>query len=157
MGIQKQLVRIGSLARLTFAWVPRTITGSQTYFTGLVPGSKLTLGTYTGAGGDAGAGLPKALTGPAIDDFNFAKLKDGWHRLSVVCDGSKSTFYVDGTSVGEGKASSTELYAIGNTVSVSDDGKVLAGRNHFGTVAEFTLYDMALSQDQFPGKFGGKG
>lgn len=52
----------------------------------------------------------------------------GWHRLVVVCDGSTSTFYVDGTSVGSGAASDTDIYTVGNqplgnTVSVQLEGR----------------------------------
>lgn len=40
---------------------------TQNYYTDLVQGSRLSLGTYTGSGGDAGAGLPDKFTDTGFD------------------------------------------------------------------------------------------
>ena len=47
---------------------------TQDYYTRLVPGSRLSLGTYTGSGGDAGAGLPSKFSDTG---FDVSTLPDG--------------------------------------------------------------------------------
>ena len=111
---------------------------SQTYPTGLVQGPKLHLGSYQGAGGDAGQGLPTKFH---YADLDLATLADGWHRLTVVCDGTKSDFYVDSALRGTGLASKTDVYAVGNQP---------LGHHRFGALAGFALYDFAVDPTQLP-------
>lgn len=55
----------------------------------------------------------------------------------VVCNGTASSFYIDGADAGAGAASKTDIYAIGNQP---------LGGQPFGTIAGLRLYDHALSR-----------
>ena len=56
----------------------------------------------------------------------------------VVCDGTASTFYIDGAEVGTGAPSKTDIYTIGNQP---------LGGQAFGAIAALQLYDHALTRE----------
>lgn len=60
---------------------------TQDYYTRLVPGSRLSLGTYTGSGGDAGAGLPSKFSDTG---FDVSTLPDGAPPLLLLSEKTKN-------------------------------------------------------------------
>ena len=55
----------------------------------------------------------------------------------AVCNGTSTSFYIDGEDVGAGAASKTDIYTVGNQP---------LGGQPFGTIAGLRLYDHAISR-----------
>jgi hypothetical protein len=124
--------------------------GKQTYFTQLVQGKKLHMGSYKGMGNDAGSGLPSSFQDTGFDLGDATKAKPGWHRLTVVCDGIISKFYLDGQYKGKGFASKSDIFAAGN--QQPRKGRK-PGNQRFGVIAGFSVYDQELPLSKLPGTF----
>ena len=70
-----------------------------------------------------------------------ATLNDGWHRLTVVSNGTLASYYVDQQPAGFGLASKTDVYAVGNQQY---------GHHRFGGLAGFALYNFAVEVTDLP-------
>ena len=84
-------------------------------------------------------------------NFKMSSLSDGWHRLTISGDRGTTTYFVDGVEVGSVFFQATEtIYWVGNTC-----GEGCSVSQHWGDLAGFMLFDIALTAGQVAALYHG--
>ena len=88
--------------------------------------------------------MPKTSNDVAVNGKNAGirldSLSAGWHRMTVVSEGTSTKFYIDAEPVQNvERVLSSQIYSIGNYKDMNMP---------FGPMAQFRLYDYALTADE---------